>query len=114
MNYVEFIAGNSEYKLRLSTRNIVALEKQIGCNPLMIFGNGNKVPTITEMVQILHASLQQYQHNITLEKAYEIFDTYLEDGHASTDFITTIIEIYKASGIMKAEQTPEEEGTEKN
>lgn len=114
MNYVEFIAGNSEYKLRLSTRNVVALEKQLGCNPLMIFGAGDKIPTITAMVQILHASMQQYQHNITLEKAYDIFDTYLEEGHIPTDFIPTIIDIYKASGIMKADNTSTEEGAEKN
>ena len=32
MNYINFVAGNKEYKLRLSTRAIVALEKQLGCN----------------------------------------------------------------------------------
>lgn len=110
MNYVEFKAGNAEYKLRLSTRNVVALEKQLGCNPLMIFGAGDRIPTITNMVHILHASLQQNHHGITLEKAFDIFDKYLEEDHIPTDFIAIIIEIYKASGLMKAE----EEGTEKN
>ena len=37
MMYVDFTAGNKEYKLRLTTRDVVALEKQLGCNPLMIF-----------------------------------------------------------------------------
>lgn len=103
MKYVDFIAGGETYKLRLTTRNTVALEKQLGCNPLMIFGNGNRIPTVGEMVQILHYSLQQLQHGMTLEKSYDIFDSYLEDGHIPTDFIATIIEIYKASGIMKAD-----------
>lgn len=58
MNYIDFEAGNKTYRLRLSTRNIVLLEKQLGCNPLSIFGNGETVPTITTMVAILHAALQ--------------------------------------------------------
>ena len=76
MNYVDFTAGNKEYKLRLGTREIVVLEKQLGCNPLTIFGNGDTIPTITTMVQILHASLQQLNHGITLNDAYDIFDAY--------------------------------------
>ena len=100
MNYIDFEAGNKTYKLRLSTRNIVLLEKQLGCNPLSIFGNGDTVPTITIMVAILHAALQQYNHGITLNDAYDIFDEYIADGHTTVDFISVILEIYKASGII--------------
>jgi hypothetical protein len=107
--YYDFKAGNKEYKLRLSTRAIVALEKTIGCNPLMIFGNGDTVPTITVMVAILHASLQQMNHGITLNDAYDIFDEYLADGNAPTDFIQVILDIYQVSGLI-----PREAETEKN
>lgn len=99
--YFDFEAGNKTYKLRLNTRNMVALEKSLGCNPLSIFGNGESIPTVTNMVQILHASLQALEHGITLERAYDIFDAYLEDGHSTTDFIPTILEVYKVSGIIK-------------
>lgn len=108
MNYLDFKAGSKEYKLRLNTRNVISLEKQLGCNPLAIFGSGDTIPTITVMVKILHASLQQYQHSITLEDAYDIFDEWLEDNHVMTDFIPTIIEIYKASGIIKDPNNKEE------
>lgn len=101
MLFYEFTAGDKSYKLRLTTRNIVALEKQIGCNPLMIFGNGDTVPTVSVMVNILHYSLQAYEHGITLNDAYDVFDAYLADGHQVTDFIPVIIEIYKVSGILK-------------
>jgi hypothetical protein len=100
MNYIEFSAGNKDYKLRLNTRNTILLEKQLGCNPLSIFGDGETIPTVTVMVAILHASLQQYNHGITLNDAYDIFDSWLDEGHATTDFIPTILEIYKASGII--------------
>lgn len=105
MNYINFVAGNKEYKLRLSTRAIVALEKQLGCNPLSIFGDGDTLPTITTMVYVLHASLQQLNHSITLNDAYDIFDTYLADGHTMTDFLPVMIEIYKVSGLIGNEDT---------
>lgn len=100
MNYINFTAGNKEYKLRLNTRNTILLEKQLGCNPLSIFGDGETIPTITVMVAILHASMQQYNHGINLNDAYDIFDAWLADGNSTTDFIPTILEIYKASGII--------------
>lgn len=101
MMYVDFTAGNKDYKLRLSIRATVALERQLGVNPLMIFGNGDTVPTITVMVQILHAALQQYNHGISLDDAYGIFEAWLNDGNIITDFLPIIIDIYKVSGIIK-------------
>jgi hypothetical protein len=101
MLYYEFQAGNKAYKLRLNTRNIVSLEKALGTNPLGIFGTGDRIPTVTEMVNVLHCSLQQFEHNISFNDAFDIFDTWLEDGNTVTDFITVIVDIYKTSGIIK-------------
>ena len=108
MMYVDFEAGNKAYKLRLDTANVVALEKQIGCNPLSIFGDGSTIPTITVMVNVLHASLQHFTHGITLKDAYGIFDEYLEN-HSVTEFLPVIVDIYKVSGLL-----PDGEKTEKN
>ena len=110
MMYYDFKAGNKEYKLRLNTRNIIELEKKLGCNPIMIFGaDGESIPTVSAMVVILHASLQAFEHGITLNDAYDIFDAYLVDGNTSIDFVKVIMEIYKVSGIV-----PKEVNTEKN
>ena len=112
MMYVDFEARNKNYKLRLNTRNIVTLEKQLGCNPLMIFGNdGDKFPTVTEMVNILYCSLIQYNHGITINDAFDIFDDYLADGHSATDFIQVIVDIFKVSGLMDNDK---ENNSEKN
>ena len=108
MMYIDFTAGGKEYKLRLNTRAIVALEKQLGMNPLAIFGNGETMPTITTLVAILHASLQQYQHNITLDAAYDIFDQYLADGNTMTDFIPIVVELYKVSGLIRQNKEEDE------
>jgi hypothetical protein len=99
--YVDFTAGNKDYKLRLNTRQVVALEKQLGCNPIGIFGNGDTIPTITQMVNILYCSLVPLNHGISLDDAFNIFDTYLEEGHSATEFIPVILQIYKVSGLIK-------------
>lgn len=101
MLYNEFNVGDTTYKLRLNTRNIVALEKTIGMGALAIFGNGDRVPTIAEMVAILNYGLQQYQHGISLEDAYSIFDKWLDAGNTVTDFINVIVDLYKVSGLFK-------------
>ena len=104
MLYTNFTAGNKEYKLRLNTRNLISLEKMLGGNPLSIFGDENEIPKIGDMVAILFCSLQAYQHGINLDKAYEIFDEYLDDGNSMTDFIYVILDIYKVSGLIKTEE----------
>ena len=114
MMYFDFKAGETVYKLRLNTRNIVALEKALGCNPIAIFGDGERLPTVGEMVAILHASLQQYHHGISIDDAYGVFDAYLADGNATTDFVPVIVEIYKVSGIIKVPAANAETETGKN
>lgn len=104
MLYIDFTADNKDYKLRLNTRNIVALEKQLGCNPIGIFGKGDTIPSVTTMVAIFHASLQTYHHGVSMNDAYDIFDKWIEEGHNSTEFIETILEIYRVSGIIPKEE----------
>lgn len=95
--------------LRLNTRNTVALEKVLGGNPLSIFDtNGETLPPITTLVTVLHASLQQYNHGISLNDAYDIFDAYLEN-HSVDEFIYIVLDIYRVSGLI-----PKEGETEKN
>lgn len=102
MMYVDFTAGNKDYKLRLNVRNTVALEKQLGCNPLAIFGDGTTLPTVTTMANVLHASLQQFHHGLTLNDAYNILDEYFEE-HTAMDFVAVIVEIYRESGLIPKE-----------
>ena len=110
MVYVDFSAGGKDYKLRLNTRNVVALEKQIGCNPVSIFGDGDSFPMVSTMVNILNASLQALNHGITMNDAYDIYDEWIAEGHSSADFIKVIIDVYKASGLIPADK----ENAEKN
>lgn len=115
MLYVDFNAGNKEYKLKLSVGSIMALEKKINTNPAAIFGfdeDNPVIPTVTTMVCVLWASLQDMQHGISMTDAQEIFGEWLNNGHIPTDFIKVITEIYKVSGIFK--QSKEQSDSEKN
>ena len=99
--FVNFEANNKAYKLRLNTRNVIALEKALGCNPVNIFDTkGAELPSVTTMVTVLHAALQQYQHGYSMNDAYELFDAYIEDGHSIDEFIYVILEIYQESGLI--------------
>ena len=101
MLFTEFTVKDTTYKLRLNTRNVVRLEKALGCNPLAIFGNGDKIPTVTTLVTVLFYSLQQYQHSIDLDKTYDLFDEWLSEGNNATAFIPVVLDIYKTSGLIK-------------
>lgn len=101
MLFYDFFVGDKSYKLRLNTRNIVALEKMLGKNPLAVFADGETIPTVSDMVNILWASLQQYHHGISINDAYNIFDDFLGDDKSVTDFIPVILEVYKVSGIIR-------------
>lgn len=108
MLYTTFTVGERDYKLRLNTRNTITLEKQLGCNPLAIFGDGDTIPTVTTMVQVLYASMLQLNHGITLNDAYDLFDAWLDEGHLITDFLNVIIDIYKVSGLIQKDREAEE------
>jgi hypothetical protein len=102
--FADFNAGNKEYKLKLSVGSIIALEKRINKNPAAIFGfdeNNPVIPTVTDMIAVLWASLQDAQHGISYTDAQNIFQAWIDDGHMPTDFIKVITDIYKASGIFK-------------
>ena len=77
--YTELTIKDKVYKLKLTTKNIIGLEKTIKCNPLSIFGNGEEVPSVTTMVNILWFSLLHFHHGIGLNDATELFDDYLEE-----------------------------------
>ena len=108
--FVNFEANNKTYKLRLNTRNVVALEKSLGCNPVSIFDmGGDNLPSVTSMVAVLHASLQQYNHGISLNDTYDIFDEYLAEGHTVDEFVYVILDIYRESGLIPKTHEEEEE-----
>lgn len=106
MLYTTINVGGIEYKARLTAKACVDLEKKLGTNPLNILGEfstTNKIPDLTTMLVILHASLQAYEHGITLDRVYDIYDKFVEEGNSLMELFPIIIEIFKTSGFFKEE-----------
>lgn len=106
MLYHTFTVGGKEYKGRLSARSCVDLEKKLGTNPLNVFmeiAQKGQMPNIETIVVMLHASLQQFNHGISLEDTYNIYDEFVDEGKTLMDLIPILLEIFKVSGLMPEE-----------
>lgn len=97
---------NKEYKCRLSTRNLINLEKRLGENPLNVFisVSETELPKLETLLVILHESLQSLEHGITLDDTYDIYDQWIEEGNGFIELISFLMEVYKASGLIKEEK----------
>jgi len=109
MLYTTLKVGNQEYKLRLPAKIAVDVERKIGKSLLMVFGEGkmSDLPSIETVVTVLHGSLQAYQHGITMDDAYEIYDRYIENGGSYAGMMRELVEVLKISGFFKAAPTTE-------
>ena len=104
MLYTVLNVGDKEYKCRLTAKACVDLERKLGQNPLNIFTEiqkSNELPTVEDMIMILHASLQAMEHNISLDDTYAIYDEFVDEGNSLLELIPIIIEIFKVSGFFK-------------
>jgi hypothetical protein len=116
MLYYTLHIGDKEYKCRLTARACVELEKKLGENPLNVFirvasSEGN-LPELGSLITILHASLQSMEHNISLEKTYDIYDEFVDEGHTMMDLVPVILEIFKVSGFFNEEQVKNAQAVE--
>lgn len=112
MLYTTLTVKDIDYKCRLNARACVDLEKKLGTNPLNLFmeiANTSKLPELNTLITILQASLVQYQHGMSIDKTYELYDNFVDEGHNMMDLIPVIMEIFKVSGFF-----PEEVEEEKN
>lgn len=115
MLYRELIIGGESYKLKLTTKNSVALERSLGYNPismLMDIDKG-KMPKLGDILIILQATLQKYHHGVDMNKTIDIFDAYVDEGNSMFDLIPVLVEVFEQSGYIskpKEGETSEEEG----
>jgi len=105
--YTTFTVGEKEYKLRLPAKIAVDVERKIGKSLLAVFGEGkmSDLPSIETIVTVLHGSLQTYQHGITMDDAFEIYDRYIENGGSYAGMIQVLVEVLKVSGFFRAAPT---------
>lgn len=100
--YTELIINNKSYKLRLTTKTSIQLEKALGYNPLTMLMNieNGKLPTLNEMLIVLHAMLQAFNHGTSMDDVYDIYDDYVADGKTMLDLIPVYIEVFQNCGYI--------------
>ena len=98
--YALWTVNGREYKLKLSTADIVDLEKELKTNLLNVMMSGN-IPSLAIMLKITHKAMLKFEHGIKERDVYELFDTYLDEGGSQTLFMTEVfMPIYQASGFI--------------
>lgn len=115
MQYTTFTVGDKEYKLRATAATIVELEKRLGGkNPLDILMavERGELPTVTNILYILHAALQKYHHGIDVRKVLEMYDSYIESGKNYTDLIPVLVDVFRVSGFFPTAPKEEQESQE--
>ena len=113
MLYTDFEAGGKKLKLRLTSRACVELEKKLGRNPVAVFMDISKggLPTLSDMVAILHACLQPLEHGYTETAVYSLYDEDVDEGHNLYDLVPVLIEVFRVSGLMPGDT---QEGNDPN
>jgi len=117
MRFTTFKVGEKEYKLRAAASQIVDLEKKLGGrNPLSILMavEGGELPSVTQVLLILHASMQKFHHGMTFEKVLDLYDDYVEEGYSYTDLIPVMVDVFKTSGFFPRMAETTETATEEN
>lgn len=115
MLYTTFKMGQEELKLRLGSRDSIALERKLGTNPLNIFMELSEggLPKLEPMVAILHASAQKYQHGLTEDKFYDLYDEFVDNGGSLTQLIPVVLEVFKVSGFFNEAEMKQAEAQAK-
>lgn len=102
MLYTTITVGEKELRLRLRTQDCVALEREIGKNPISAFSGieSGDLPTISNAAAILHAALQAAEHGYTKQSVYSLIDQWFEEGHTIIDLYDVLMKVFEVSGLM--------------
>lgn len=103
--YTTWKVGEVEHKLRLTTRQAVAVEEKLGVNLLKVFmprqGEDFPLPPLKVMLVVIHGALQKFEHGTTLDDVYDMNDEYVENGGDQTSLLMdVIIPLFENSGFM--------------
>lgn len=89
---------DEEYKLKLPTSEIVALENKYKCNLLTLVDG---TPSLSVMLDITHKAMKKFHHNVKEKDMFDIYDDYVEDGGSQLSFMTEVfVPIYRVSGFF--------------
>lgn len=115
--YTTWKIGEVEHKLRLTTRQAVAVEEKLGVNLLKVFmprqDEDFPLPPLKVMLVVIHGALQKFEHGVTLDDVYDMHDDYVDAGGDQTSLLMdVIIPLFENSGFMpKQKETTDNKTT---
>lgn len=100
--FTELTIGGETYKLRLTVAATMQMEKNLGYSPMDIFMRAadEKLPTTTELVYMLHGCLLSMHHGITVAKAADLLQAYMDEGHNQFEIFAPIFEAFQKAGYL--------------
>lgn len=109
--FTELIINGESYKLKLTTKTSVSLERSLGYNPIsmLLDVEKGKMPKLNDVLIMLQAMLQTYHHGINMDKVFDLFDVYVEEGGSMFDLIPVFVEVFEHSGYISSSKKGEEE-----
>lgn len=121
MLYTTFTVKGKEYKLRLTTRAMIEVEKKLGENPLNIFmnlasdGGSAEIPKVSTLITMLWGAMQPYNHGMSESAVCDLYDEFVDDGHGLLDLVPVMMDVFKVSGFLRSGAGDETtENAEKN
>lgn len=97
------VNGN-EYKLKLSTSNILKLENKYRCNITTLVMNDG-IPPLSVMLTIINAAMLPYHHKISYQDVQKIYDKWTDEGgNQQLLYGKVILPIMAVSGFFTESQ----------
>ena len=101
-------------KLKLRAIDIVNLERQLGKSPIGILAevaNNNAVPKLTDMLVLIQAATNKFEHGLKFENICDLYEDYIDAGNSMMDLFMVVSDMMQVSGIIPSndEEEPKEE-----
>lgn len=108
--FTELIIGGETYKLKLTTKASVSLERALGYNPITMLMDieKGKMPKLNDVLIMLQAMLTTYHHGINMDKVFDLFDEYVAEGGSMFDLIPVFVQVFEQSGYISSSKSEAE------
>jgi hypothetical protein len=109
--FTELTINGEIYKLRLTTKASVSLERALGYNPITMLMDieKGKMPKLNDILIMLQAMLTTYHHNMNMERVFDLFDEYVAEGGSMFDLIPIFVKVFEQSGYISSSAKETEE-----
>ena len=82
--------GDSEYKLKLTTRTIEQVENKYRKNILNLVTDDG-IPPLSVMLTVIQAAMITWEQGLSYQKIQNLYDKWTEEGGSQTEFYAQII-----------------------